>query len=304
MLSPPVLSPNVRGVLWMLAAVTALTAMFAVAKHLIRDLPVMEVSLFRMAAALVFYLPWLMRHGIGIMRTERIGTHFMRGFFGATSLFCMMYAVANLILANATVLGFTIPLWTIVLAALFMGERVRLRRTVATVVGFIGMVVVVQPQAGVAPAALVALGGAVLASAAITTMKELTRTEPADRIVVYFLVFGAVILAGPAIYVWQTPSAEQWGWVALLGLFGSSGQTFLTRAYANGEMTIVAPLDFLRVIIAGFIGFFIFDELPDAWAFAGTFVVISSCAYIVWREAMLRRDAETSQPLPGPGATV
>jgi drug/metabolite transporter (DMT)-like permease len=264
----------------------------------------MEVSLFRMVAALVFYLPWLMRHGIGIMRTERIKIHFMRGFFGATSLFCMMYAVANLILADATVLGFTIPLWTIVLAALFMGERVRLRRTIATIVGFMGVVVVVQPQAGIAPAALVALGGAILASGAITTMKELTRTEPADRIVVYFLVFGTVILAGPAIYVWQMPTAEQWGWVALLGLFGSTGQTFLTRAYASGEMTIVAPLDFLRIIVAGFIGYFIFDELPDVWAFVGTLVVISSCAYIVWREAMLRRDGEAPQPPPGPGGAV
>ena len=139
------LTPNVRGVLWMLAAVIALTAMFAVAKHLTRGLPVLEVALFRMLAALLFYLPWLMHHGIGIMRTERIKMHFIRGFFGATSLFCMVYAVGNLILANATVLGFTIPLWSIVLAALFLGERVRLRRTVATIVGFMGVVVVVQP---------------------------------------------------------------------------------------------------------------------------------------------------------------
>ena len=153
-----------------------------------------------------------------------------------------------------------------------------------------------------APAALVALFGAILASAAITTMKELTRTEPADRIVVYFLITGTLILAGPAIYVWQPPTVEQWGWVVLLGLFGSSGQTFLTRAYANGEMTIVAPLDFLRVIVAGIIGYFIFDELPDAWAFAGTAVVVAACAYIVRREAMLRRDAAT--PPPGPGASV
>ena len=296
------LTPNVRGVLWMLAAVIALTAMFAVAKHLTRDLPVLEVSLFRMLAALLFYLPWLMHHGIGIMRTERIKTHLMRGFFGATSLFCMVYAVANLILADATVLGFTIPLWSIVLAALFLGERVRLRRSIATIVGFIGVILVAKPQAGVAPAALVALGGAILASAAITTMKELTRTEPADRIVVYFLLTGTLILAGPAIYVWQTPTAEQWGWVVLLGLFGSSGQTFLTRAYANGEMTIIAPLDFLRVIVAGIIGYFIFDELPDAWAFAGTAVVVAACAYIVRREAMLRRDAAT--PPSGPGASV
>ncbi len=272
----------------MLVAVVALTAMFAVAKHLTRSLPVMEVSLFRMLASLVFYLPWLIHHGAGGLRTERLGTHFLRGLFGATSVFCMMYAVANLILADAMVLGFTIPLWSILLSALFLGDRVRLRRTIATIVGFAGVVLVIKPQGGIAAAALVALLGAILASGAVITLKALTRTEPPDRIVVYFLIFGTLILIVPALLVWQAPIWTDWMWIAALGLFGSSGQTCLTRAYALGEVTIVAPLDFTRVIVAGIIGFFIFSELPDAWAFIGATVIMASCAYIVRREAMLR----------------
>jgi drug/metabolite transporter (DMT)-like permease len=276
----------------MMAAVSALTGMFAVAKHLTAGgLPVLEVAMFRMVASLMFYLPWIIRHGRAGMRTERPAAHFLRGFFGATSVFCMMYAVANLILADAMVLGFTIPLWSIMASALFLGEVVRLRRTIATIVGFVGVVVVVQPQGGIAPAALVALLGAMLASGAIITLKDLTRTEPSDRIVVYFLIVGSLLLIGPALYVWQWPMPAQWGWLALLGLFGSSGQTFLTRAYAAGEVTIIAPLDFTRVIIAGLIGFVLFDELPDGWGFAGTAVIIAACAYIVRREAMLRKAA-------------
>ena len=207
----------------------------------------------------------------------------------------MMYAVANLILADAMVLGFTIPLWSILLSALFLGERVRLRRTIATITGFAGVVLVVQPQGGIAPAAMVALLGAVLASGAIITMKDLTRTEPSDRIVVYFFIVGSLVLTGPALFVWQWPTPEQWGWLVLLGFFGSSGQTCLTRAYAAGEVTIVAPLDFTRVIVAGIIGFVLFNELPDVWAFAGTAVIIAACVYIVRREAMLKR-AETKKP--------
>ena len=282
---------NVRGVLWMLAAVVGLTAMFAVLKHLTRDLPVLEVSMFRMAASLLFFLPWLIRHGPAALRTRRPLAHFMRGFFGATSLLCMVYAVSKLILADATVLGFTIPLWSIILSMLFLGERIRLRRSLATIAGFIGVLLVVQPQGGVAPAALVALFGAMLASGAIITMKDLTRTEPTDRIVVYFLIIGTLILLGPAIYVWQWPSLAQWGWLLALGMLGSSGQMFLTRAYALGEVTIIAPLDFLRIIVAGIIGFIIFDELPDAWAFAGTAVILFSCVYIVRREAMMKMQA-------------
>ncbi len=277
-----------------MAAVLALTAMFAVAKHIAASgLPVLEISMFRMVVSLLFYLPYIIRVGAAGMRTTRPAAHFRRGFLGAVSLFCMMYAVANLILADAMVLGFTIPLWSILASALFLGERVRLRRTIATLAGFLGVVLVVQPQGGVAPAALVALLGAILASGAIITMKDLTRTEPADRIVVYFFVVGTLVLIGPAIYVWQTPTWEQWGWLFLLGLFGSVGQTFLTRAYAAGEVTVVAPLDFTRVIVAGLIGFVLFNELPDQWGFAGTAVIIAACAYIVRREAMLKKDRPT-----------
>ena len=290
--APSVLTPNVQGVLWMLLAVCALTGMFSVAKHLTVTLPVEEVSMFRMLMSLLFYIPWLIRYGFVALRTERPFAHFWRAFFGATSLLCGVYAIHKLLLADATVLLFTIPLWSILLAALVLGERIRIRRSLATVIGFAGVVLIVQPQGGVEPAALVALLGAILASCAITTMKNLTRTEPSDRIVFYFLFYGTLLLAIPAMFVWRMPTPVEWGWLVLLGFFGSSGQYFLTRAYAAGEMTVVAPLDFLRVIVAGVIGFVLFDEIPDTWAFVGAAVVVSACAYIVRREAMLRAESK------------
>jgi len=296
---PSWLTPNVRGVLWMITAGLCLTGMFSVGKYLAESLPVLEVSLFRMAAALLFYIPWLMRHGLSRARTSRIGGHFVRAFFGATSLLCMMYGVAYLPLSDATVLGFTIPLWNIILSSIFLGERVRLRRTIATVVGFVGVVIVVQPQGGIQPAALLTIFGAMLASCALITMKDLTRTEPSDRIVFYFLIFGSLILAGPAIPVWQTPTLEQWGWIALLGLFGSSGQLFLTRGYAAGEVTIVAPMDFLRVIVAGLIGFTIFSEIPDWPTYVGSAIVVAACVYIVRREAILKKAPKAPEAAAG-----
>lgn len=283
----------------MLVAGFALTGMFAVGKHLAKTLPVLEVSMFRMAAALMFYIPWLLRHRTTRARTSRIGGHFIRAFFGASSLLCMMYGVAYLSLSDATVLGFTIPLWSIILSAVFLGERVRLRRTIATIVGFIGVVIVVQPQGGIQTAALVTILGAILASCALITMKDLTRTEPSDRIVFYFLTFGTLLLVGPAIAVWQWPTAQEWMWVALLGLFGSSGQLFLTRGYAAGEVTIVAPMDFLRVIIAGLIGFVLFSEIPGWTTYVGSAVVVAACVYIVRREAMLKK-APGAKPAPPP----
>ena len=185
---PTFLTPNVVGVLWMLLAVSALTGMFAIAKHLMTTLPMLEVGLFRFLMSLLFYIPWLISNGMSALKTERPGTHFCRGFFGATSLVAGIYAVHHMRLADATVLTFTIPLWSILFAAFFLGEKVRLRRSIATIVGFAGVLIMVQPQTGIEPAALVALLAAILATGAITTMKSLTGTEPTERIVFYFLL--------------------------------------------------------------------------------------------------------------------
>lgn len=288
---PKFLTPNVIGVLWMLLAVTALSGMFAVAKHLMTALPILEVALFRFAMSLLFYLPWLVSNGIGVLRTSRPLAHFGRAFFGATSLLAAVSAVHYMRLADATVLTFTIPLWTILFAAFFLGEKVRLRRTLATAAGFVGVVIMVKPQAGIEPAALVALLAAILATGAITTLKSLTGTDPAQRIVFYFLFYGTLIVGIPALFVFQMPSLAQWGWLILLGVLGSSGQYFLTRAYTAGELTVIAPFDFTRIIIAGLLGFFIFGELPDGWSVVGATVIMLSCAYIVHREAMLRKEA-------------
>lgn len=291
---PTGFSPNVVGVLWMLVAVTLLTGMFAAAKHLMTTLPILEVGMFRFFMSLLFYLPWLAANGLSAIKSERPFAHFWRAFFGATSLLAGIYAVHHLLLADATVLLFTIPLWSILLAALFLGERVRLRRSMATIAGFIGVLMMVKPHAGIEPAAFVALLGAILATCAITTMKNLTRTEPTERIVFYFLFYGFLILGIPALIVFEMPTPTEWMWLVLLGVFGSSGQYCLTRAYAAGEMTIVAPFDFTRIIIAGLVGYLFFNELPDAWGLAGAAVIMGSCVYIVRREAMIRKEGKSS----------
>ena len=284
-----ILGPNIRGAIWMVLAVIILTGMFAVAKHLMQTLPMLEVAMFRFLMSLFFFLPWLIRNGFSVLKSDRPFGHFWRSFFGATSLLAGMYAIHHLLLADATVLTFTIPLWSIILAALFLGERVRLKRSLATFIGFAGVILVVKPQSGIEPATLVALLAAILASCAITTMKDLTRTEPSNRIVFYFLLYGTIILGIPTLYIFQIPTMNEWLWLGLLGFFGSTGQYCLTQAYAAGDMTIIAPLDFTRVIVAGIIGYLIFDEIPDAWACTGAIIVISACAFIVHREAVLKQ---------------
>jgi drug/metabolite transporter (DMT)-like permease len=283
---------NVRGVLWILAASFMLTVMFAAIKRVVADEPAFVVALFRTLIAFLCLLPWAARGGLPAVRTRRPFDHLLRSACGIGAFACLTFALENLILSDAMVLTFSYPLWTILIAAAFMGERVRLRRTLATIAGFIGVVLVVKPQGGISPAALLALASAVLSSLALFNVKRLTSTEPPQRIVFYFFFFGVLMLAGPAIWTWKTPTLEQFAWLAVSGVTGVIGQTWLTNAYKAGDMTVIQPMDFTRVPMAAAIGFVMWGEVPDALAATGTVIIICASAYIVYRDAQLRRQAK------------
>ncbi len=276
---------NLRGILWMLLAVTALTGMFAIIKQMASELPFLVIALIRTLVALIVLSPWLIRRGWAGIATRRLKTHMLRSFFGIASFACITYAVGALLLSDTMVLSFTSPLWSIVISALVLGEAIRRDRTLATIGGFIGVVLIVKPQAGLDPAMLIALASALLTSGAMITMKSLSATEPPDRNVFYFFFFGSLFLLGPAIATWQTPTWPQWGWLLAAGLLGSFGQSFLARAYDAAEVTAIAPLDFLRMPLAAVFGFVIFDEVPDAWSAAGTIVIFAALLFITRRAA-------------------
>ncbi len=280
---------NVRGILWMLAAVTTLTIMFAIVKQMSTELPVFVVALARTFFALCMLTPWLIRNGRAGIRTTRHGLHFVRAFFGITAFVCVVFALEHLILADVMVLAFTSPFWSILIGAVVLHEVIRGRRVAATLVGFCGVLMIVKPQGGVEPAMLLALLSAVLTSCAMISMKSLSATEPPTRIVFYFMFFGTLIMLPGAILTWETPTLAQTFWLLLAGVLGAVGQDFLARAYDAGEIGIVAPFDFMRLPVAALLGYLIFAELPDPWSIAGTIVIIASALYLMRRGRIEQR---------------
>lgn len=280
---------NLRGILWMLLAVTCLTAMFAIVKQMATELPFFVVALMRTSVALAMFAPWLVRVGRAGIATRRLKTHFLRSFFGIASFACVVYAVGRLMLADAMVLSFTSPFWSILLSGLILGETIRRDRSFATIAGFIGVVMIVKPHGQLDHAMLIALGSAVLTSGAMISLKSLSSTEPPARTVFYFFLFGTLFLLPPALATWETPDWRQLGWLVATGVLGGAGQNFLARAYDAGEVTIVAPLDFLRMPLAALFGFIVFSEIPDLWSAAGTAVIIGALLFIARRDAVGRR---------------
>ena len=272
----------------MLLAAVCLTAMFGILKVMANELPFCVVALMRTTVALVLFLPWFLRSGISGLATKRIGLHFLRAFSGTASFICVIYALGELLMSDTMVLSFTTPFWSIIISTILLGEVVRRHRIVATIAGFIGVVMIIKPQNEIEPAMFIAIGSALFTSAAMVSMKALTSSEPPMRILFYFFLFGTLFLLMPAIMTWQTPNSDQFGWLVGAGLLGAVGQNFLARAYDAAEVGVVAPFDFVRLPFAALLGYFAFSEVIDLWSGGGTGVIIGASLYIAHRETQIR----------------
>lgn len=275
------LSANLKGTLWMLAAVAALTVMAVTLKHVVTDMSPWQAAWLRMCIGLAFLTPWVLRTGIRrSIISPRLPMLWARGLFGSGSFALTVYALGHLILADAMVLSFTTPFWVIPLAALFLGEYAGWRRGLATALGFLGVLLVMKPQFGIQDAMLIAVLAALLRGFVVVFIKNLATTEPPRRIVFWFFAVGAVVLAWPALLHWSPPTPEQWGWLILAALGGWVGQEWLSRAYREGEATIIAPLEFTRIPVAAVIGLALFAEVPDYWSLAGTVIIVGASLII------------------------
>jgi drug/metabolite transporter (DMT)-like permease len=285
----------VRGALWMTAASIAFAAMIILIRQLSAVFDPLQVVFFRNVFGLIAMLPWLMGHGLGALRTQRLGLHALRASIGIVSMICWFTALSLMPLAQATALSFTAPIFASVLAVVFLGEVMRLRRWSATAVGLLGTLIIVRPgYSSFEPAALLALTSAVLGALSPIFVKVMARTESTGAIVTYMVLFTTPLSLVPALLVWQQPSLTQLGFAALLGLAGTLGHLCFTRALASADATVVVPFDYLRLPAVALIAYLVFAEVPTVWTWIGGAIIAASSIYMTLREARLRRQAESA----------
>ncbi len=195
------------------------------------------------------------------------------------------YAVAYMPIADATAISFTAPLFATAGAALLLGERVRVRRWAATLVGFAGVLVVMQPGPETfKPLALFALLGAAATAGSFLTVKELCKTEPPTVIVVFMVLYLAPMSLVPALFVWSWPTWSMLPWLVAMGALGTLGHLAVTRGFAAAEMSVVLPFDYLRLPFSAAMAYFAFVEVPDRLTFLGTAIIAAASVYIAHRE--------------------
>ena len=288
----------VHAALLMLAS-TVLFALMAVAIRLASEtLHTFEVAFFRNFFGLMAALPLLVRHGPALLRTEQLPRYLVRCAIGIASMLCGFWAIGHLPLSQAVALSYSTPIFVTIAAVLFLGEQVRARRWAAVAVGFLGVLVIVRPGTdGFTAGSLVALAAAVLSGIVSIQIKLLSRTEPADRIVLWTTLLWVPMSLLPALAVWEWPQGITWLWVIAAGVLGTGGHMLWTRALKLGDVSALTPISFMQLPIVAVAGWLLFAEALDAWTAVGAGVIFLANAYIAHREAQLARKAATAAPV-------
>jgi drug/metabolite transporter (DMT)-like permease len=285
------LPPNVQGALWLVSGGFIFTSTSVMIRLLSSQIESVQTAFFRAVLSVILLLPMIATGRVQPWHSKRLAGHFWRTAMGTASMVLGFYAVSMLPLADATAIAFSQPLFSVVVAVALAGEKVRWRRWSATIIGFAGVLVMVRPGAGsLQLGALVALANAAAVAVSILLVKRLSDSETPLMILTQFAIFSTLLLALPAILVWRWP--DLWGWILAVGIALSAtiGQYFWVQAFKSGEMSAVAPFEYMRLPFAVFVGWLVWGEMPVIWTYIGAAIVIGSALYIAHREHQLARE--------------
>lgn len=290
---------TVIGALWMIVAACLLGALSMLVRNISADLHPFEIAFFRNLAQLVLMLPWVIALGVQVVRTQRVWAHVRRSTFGIGAMLIWFSVLTMMPIAEATAISFSAPLFTTAGAALFLGEKVGLRRWSATVIGFIGVLLIIRPgfqEVGIPQ--LLALLAAALIAGSMLSNKSLARTESPNAMVVWMGVFMSLFSLPPALYVWSWPKGDVWLWLLLLGVVATLAHLAINRAFAAADASFIAPYGFVQIPFVAGVGYIAYSEVPDIWTWIGSVVIIGSGIYIAKREAK-KTKAVATPPTPG-----
>jgi len=291
-------SGNAKGIAWMFLAGLIFVGVTGAVRYLSSTIHPIQLGFLRYAIALIFLAPVFWREFRSYRtRPHRYGLHISRGLLQAVGVMLWFYAMANIPVAEVTALGFTAPIFATIGAALFLGEKLYMRRISAVLFGFAGAMVILQPGfKALELGAMAQLAAAPLFAATLIIGKRLTETESNGTIVAGLGLVVTIALFLPALYVWQTPSGEEFLWLFGVAGLATLGHLAMTQAFRCAEVTALQPITFLQLVWASLLGFYIFAEVPDIWTWIGGGIIVTSATYIAHREARARKLTQEDRP--------
>jgi drug/metabolite transporter (DMT)-like permease len=263
--------------LWMAGWLSLMMVMVVAGRETTRELNVFELIEVRSVIAFFLLLPFIYRNGgFATLKTVRLAQHIVRNLIHYSAQLGWFFALTLIPIGQVVAIEFTMPIWTAILAAAFLGERITAWRAIAILLGVIGVVMIVRPATGeVNPGQLIALAAAVGFGISMTLVKSLTRTESALAVIFWMTVVQFFAGFIPTFYVWVWPSAYAWGWLIVIAVCGTLSHYCLASAMRYADASIVVPMDFLRVPLTATVGWLLYGERLDLLTVLGAALILA-----------------------------
>lgn len=280
------------GIVLICLAILSFTLMDATAKHLTLGYSPVQVVWARFIGNIVIVLLIFRQRVPALMRSHQPGLQFLRALTQLASVGLFFTSLQFIGLAEATAIMDTNPVLITLGAALFLGERIGLRRVLGIVAALAGALIIIRPGLGVfQPAALLPMIGA-FTYAAGALLTRMVRSDSTATSVMWAALVGGALTSAAVPFVWQPiAAADLWAFVAI-GVFGTVSQALLIRAFSLAEAGVLAPFGYTGLIWAGLWGWLFFGQFPDRWTILGAVIIVAAGLYVWWREARATRRVE------------
>lgn len=300
------------------ASVCFLLAMASLAKAASEGVPVGQIVFFRSSFAIIPIMIFLLyrRELIEGLKTRRALGHFSRGIIGSTGMLLGFFALTKLPLTDAVAINYAMPLLSVVFGAWILGEVVRAYRWSAVAIGMVGVGIIVWPRLSVfsggadilgndfAIGALASLASAICGAFAMVLVRGLVHTERSATIVIYSSIMASLFALATLPFGWVALTPAQTAMLVGAGIAGGIGQILMTEAFRNADVSVVAPFEYVSLVLSIGIGYLVFSDLPTVEMLIGSVIVVGAGIFIIYREHALgleRRRAKEASPGSTPG---
>ena len=272
-------------IIYMIISGFSFVIMHSAAKYLSEQIHIFEITFLRCALVIVVLTPIIFKEGKSIFITKQPKFQIYRIITNSIAMLCFFYGLTLTTLSQVTALNLTVPIFTTLLAFLFLKEKLRKHRLFALFVGFLGTIIVLRPDISINIGGILILISALIWSVSLIFIKRLTETDSSVTISLYAgvgMIPATFVAAYPYLIM---PNLYQFSIIFFIAVTGTIAQTLLNSAFKRGELAFLLPLDYLKLIWSVLIGYTIFVESTPYTLWIGGFLIVGASSYIAWKES-------------------
>ena len=285
------MSNNKLAIFLIITSVFFGTVMLSFLKIAQEDVNVYVAGFFRFFLGLVIILPYIIKKKDAVLKTTHLKQHFLRAILGLPAMLLYFSALVLLPIEKLTAISFVVPLIVTILAVFFLGEKIYIYRTLALILGFSGMLVIIRPGfVDISIGVYMVLFSALLWSINIIITKKISKDDSAITILAYQSIFMSLLSFFIVLFFWEIPSLKTFIYLILAAMCGTVLHLTLNHAFKLVDVSMTQPYSFLNLVFASIIGYFVFDEIPDLYTWIGAIIIFTGVLIISYREMKLDKE--------------